>query len=188
MENCTIIVREAQKSDAEFVATAVFMALGGDPKARALYPIFRELAGRELSQYSYRNALVATIDGEAAGAIVGYDGARLQELRVPLIALIKEQLVESLEIEEETAAGEFYIDSLAVAPSFRGKGVGRRLLAAMRDKAFDSGYENVGLLVDFDNPRAEKLYSSAGFKRVEETTFLGHRMWHMQAKKGDVCL
>ena len=188
MENCTIIVREAQKSDAEFVATAVFMALGGDPKARALYPIFRELAGRELSQYSYRNALVATVDGEPAGAIVAYDGARLQELRVPLIALIKEQLGESLEIEEETAAGEFYIDSLAVAPSFRGKGVGLRLLAAMRDKAFDSGYENVGLLVDFDNPRAEKLYSSAGFKRVEETTFLGHRMWHMQAKKGDVCL
>ena len=50
-------------------------------------------------------------------------------------------------------------------------------------KAFERGYERVGLLVDIDNPRAEKLYSSFGFERVNETTFLGHRMWHMQAKK-----
>ena len=115
---------------------------------------------------------------------MGYDGARLQELRAPLIALIQERLGEPFEIEEETSAGEFYIDSLSVMPSFRGKGVGRALLAALRDKAFERGYERVGLLVDFDNPRAEKLYSSFGFERVNETTFLGHRMWHMQAKKG----
>lgn len=184
MENYTIIIREAQKTDAELVADAVLMALGGEPKAHALYPIFLELAGRELSQYSYRNALVATVDGEPAGAIVGYDGARLQELRAPLIALIQERLGEPFEIEEETSAGEFYIDSLSVMPSFRGRGVGRALLSALRDKAFESGYERVGLLVDFDNPRAEKLYLSFGFERVNETTFLGHRMWHMQAKKG----
>ena len=188
MENYTIIIREAQKADAELVADAVLMALGGEPKAHALYPIFLELAGRELSQYSYRNALVATVEGEPAGAIVGYDGARLQELRAPLIALIQERLGEPFEIEEETSAGEFYIDSLSVMPSFRGRGVGRALLAALRDKAFERGYERVGLLVDIDNPRAEKLYSSFGFERVNETTFLGHRMWHMQAKKGDVCL
>ena len=54
------------------------------------------------------------------------------------------------------------------------------LLSAAAEKAFVAGYERVGLIVDFDNPRAEALYSSLGFERVNATTFLGHKMWHMQ--------
>ena len=44
----------------------------------------------------------------------------------------------------------------------------------------EAGHEHVGLIVDFDNPRAEKLYASLGFVRMEATKFLGHDMWHMQ--------
>jgi hypothetical protein len=34
-----------------------------------------------------------------------------------------------------------------------------------------------------DNPRAEALYQSIGFKRINPTTFLGHKMWHLQIVK-----
>ena len=177
-----IEIRAAVVEDAELIATAVCMAVGYD-REHPIYPVFLTLAAREVAQYSYRNALVAEVDGVAAGAIVGYDGARLTELREPIFPLLEKHLGEALQIEDETEAGEFYLDSLGVLPEFRGLGVGSRLLTAMRDRAFAEGHQRVGLIVDFDNPRAEKLYTSLGFQRVGEKRFLGHRMWHLQTTK-----
>lgn len=177
-----ITIRAAVVEDAELIATAVCMAVGYD-RTHPIYPVFLKLAGREVAQYSYRNALVAEVDGTAAGALVGYDGARLVELREPIFALLAEHLDTPPKIEDETEAGEFYLDSLGVLPQFRGLGVGARLLTAMRDRAFAEGHQRVGLIVDFDNPRAEKLYASLRFRRVGEKMFLGHRMWHLQTVK-----
>jgi ribosomal protein S18 acetylase RimI-like enzyme len=177
-----ITIRTAQIGDAELIATAVCMAVGYD-REHPIYPVFRELAEREMTQYSYRNALVAEVDGVAAGALVGYDGARLKELREPIFPLLEKYLGEALQIEDECEAGEFYLDSLGVLPEFRGLGVGSQLLTAMRDRAFSEGHQRVGLIVDFDNPRAERLYTSLGFQRVGEKRFLGHRMWHLQTTK-----
>jgi RimJ/RimL family protein N-acetyltransferase len=56
----------------------------------------------------------------------------------------------------------------------------------MRDMAFEQGYERVGLIVDVDNPNAERLYSSLGFRRVGDKRFLGHAMHHLQACRGEV--
>ena len=184
MENCNIRIREAVAADAPFVALVVLMALHYD-ESHPLYGIFKELAARTDAQYSYCNALIAEVDGEVAGAIVGYDGARLYELREPLLLLVRKHQGRELDIEDETSAGEFYIDSLAVLPRFRGCGVGRSLLTAAAERAFAAGHERVGLIVDFDNPRAEALYASIGFKRVNPTTFLGHDMWHMQIVKAE---
>ena len=182
MDTRTITIRAAVADDAELIATAVCMAVGYDRK-HPIYPVFRELAEGEMTQYSYRNALVAEVDGVAAGALVGYDGARLKELREPIFPLLEKYLGEALQIEDECEAGEFYLDSLGVLPEFRGLGVGSQLLTAMRDRAFSEGHQRVGLIVDFDNPRAEQLYTSLGFQRVGEKRFLGHRMWHLQTTK-----
>lgn len=182
MKENRITIRKATLSDAPLIARIVLMALHYD-ESHPFYDVFKELAARTDAQYSYCNALVAEVDGEAAGAIVGYDGARLYELREPLLAIVREREGRELEIEDETSAGEFYLDSLAVLPDFRGCGVGGMLLAAASERAFADGFERVGLIVDFDNPRAEALYSSLGFERVNPTTFLGHNMWHMQKKR-----
>ena len=179
MCNCNITIRPATAADAPLVAKLVLMALHYD-ESHTLYDVFKELAGRTDAQYSYCNALIAEVDGVPAGAIVGYDGGRLYELREPLQAIMRERQGRELEIEDETSAGEFYLDSLAVFPQFRGCGVGHMLLDAAAERAFAAGHERVGLIVDFDNPRAEALYSSLGFERVNPTTFLGHNMWHMQ--------
>ena len=177
-----IKIREAAAADAPLVGRVVLMALHYDD-THPLAPIFAELASREVSQYSYRNALVAEVDGSVVGAIIGYDGARLEELRKPLFELMREKLGNVPNVEDETSAGEFYLDSLAVLPQYRGCGAGGALLAAARDRAFAAGHKRVGLIVDFENPRAETLYKSLGFERVNATKFLGHDMWHMQAKK-----
>ena len=39
-----------------------------------------------------------------------------------------------------------------------------------------------GLLVDENNPRAERLYKSVGFKVVGTNVWGGHNMKHMQMK------
>ena len=182
MKTEDIMIRGAVAADAPLVGKVVLMALHYD-ETHPLASIFAELASREISQYSYRNALVAEIDGETVGAIIGYDGARLDELRKPLFELMREKFGNLPTVEDETSAGEFYLDSLAVLPQWRGRGVGGALLSTARDRAFAAGHERVGLIVDFENPRAEALYNSLGFERVNATTFLGHDMWHMQAKK-----
>lgn len=174
-----ITIRPAEKEDSELIATVVTLAINSN-EGNSLTTIFLELAQMEDSQYSYKNTLVAEVNGEVAGAIVGYDGAKLHELRTPLLELIQQQRGESLNIEEETSAGEFYLDSIAVLPPYRGLGVGEKLLTSMILKATESGHTCIGLLVDEENPQAEKLYRKLGFQRKNPTTFLGHKMWHLQ--------
>ncbi|MDO4756775.1 MAG: hypothetical protein Q4A54_10540, partial [Parabacteroides sp.] len=84
MKKENVRIRPATIEDVTTVAQVVAMALGGDPATHPLYPVFLELAGYEAAQYSYRNSLIAELDGKPVGAIVGYDGALLHELRKPI--------------------------------------------------------------------------------------------------------
>lgn len=191
MNNNTIDIRPATPSDASIIASALTMALGEETMKRYCgansQSVLEELARREDTQYSYRNALVADVNGTPAGAIVGYDGARLHELRKPTLRLIEERTGQTFSgVEDETDPDEFYLDSLGVLPEFRKLGIGSRLLTALRDKAFAEGFEKTGLLVDTENPKAEHLYLSLGFKRVEERVLFGHTMRHLQCKKTDL--
>ena len=79
--------------------------------------------------------------------------------------------------------GEFYLDSIGVLPQFRGLGIGAMLLCEMTRMAHENGHEHVALIVDEDNPSAEKLYTRLGFRRVGTRIFFGHRMWHLRTKK-----
>lgn len=177
--NQQYIIRSATIDDAELIARTVCMAVGYDT-SHPIYPVFLQLAKMEHTQYSYRNTLVAEIDRRTIGAIIGYDGALLHELRKPIFPLLERYLGGYTDIEDETEPGEFYIDSLGVDPEFRGIGIGRALLLAMRDRAFAQGHQRVGLLVDYDNPHAEHLYQLLGFRRVGTKRFLGHDMYHLQ--------
>lgn len=183
-ENLTI--RPATPADAPIIADALTMALGEETMKKYCgqghREVLQELARREDTQYSYLNVLVADADGLPAGAIVGYDGARLHELRNPTLRLIEERTGQQFyAVEDETAPGEYYLDSLGVLPRYRNHGIGGRLLAALRDKAFAEGHRRAGLLVDEKNTQAERLYHALGFERVEERYLFGLRMWHLQA-------
>lgn len=187
MEKAKIIVRKATRGDAEIIARAVALAIG-DPKALKDYcgedhhGVLMAIASHEGTQYSWQYALVAEIDEKCVGAIVGYDGVELRELRNGTFEVLKRCIGRVPNIPDETQAGEYYLDSIGVLPEFRGQGVGRALIAAFCDKAFAEGHERIGLIVDQDNPKAESLYTSLGFERVGTFDFFGHMMWHMQRK------
>jgi ribosomal protein S18 acetylase RimI-like enzyme len=56
---------------------------------------------------------------------------------------------------------------LAVAPEFRSRGIGRRLLRSLIAQADQHGYQRLSLSVAPTNP-ARALYESEGFRRVAE--------------------
>jgi methylated-DNA-[protein]-cysteine S-methyltransferase len=85
-------------------------------------------------------------------------------------------------ILDEAGRGEYYLDSIGVFTQFRGLGVGRALVETFCNKAFVAGHERVGLIVDYDNSQAERLYTSLGFERVGTRLFFKHKMWHLQRK------
>lgn len=130
------------------------------------------------SQYSYRNTLVALVDGQIAGCLVGYDGKDLRRLRKRFIEKAAEYLGRDFSgMDDETQAGEYYLDSLCVKQDFRKRGIATMLI---REAISRHGSQPVGLLVDHTHPWAERLYRAIGFEFVNETAWGGHAMNHLQ--------
>ena len=138
------------------------------------------LVEREDSQYSYMNTFIAVDRGTVVGIAVSYDGSRLIELRRPFLKLAMEYIGKDHSgMDEETQAGELYLDSLAVLPDYRRQGIARRLLKATKEKADRMGLPCVGLLVDKGNPAGVALYASVGFCYVNDNLWGGHPTKHL---------
>ena len=177
---------EATQQHAPVIANLIMMAMTdecclnlageGRPVAESARRLPQHPAADD-TQYSYRNTLLAVTDeGEVAGAIVSYDGAKLHELREAFIEGARREFgVDHSGMDDETAAGEWYLDSLAVFPQFRGQGIAHQLLLAAARRAADHGLP-AALLVDKGNPKAERLYRSIGFEYVEDAMWGGHEM------------
>jgi DNA-3-methyladenine glycosylase I len=183
MNNPNLTIRKATINDVKLIAYAVGNAIGED-----VMPSFcgnnwmntiAEVATLETSQYSYRNALIAEVDGSPAGVIVTYDGARLEELRSETIRIVRKYKPNFTFSEDETEPGEYYIDTLCVLPQYRKMGIATKLITTIHTKAIAEGHTKLGLIVDIDNPTAERLYTKIGFKRVGTRIFSGHKMWHL---------
>ncbi|MCR5767676.1 MAG: GNAT family N-acetyltransferase [Lachnospiraceae bacterium] len=68
--------------------------------------------------------------------------------------------------------GHIYVDELWVAPDFRGKGIGRALMAkadALKDELEATGSR---LYVNVDNKSAKALYEKCGFREEGHTLFM----------------
>ena len=178
--------RPATADDAAFIARHVLEALHWEmyqePLSAAQQKAWRELtavAQRPGVLYSYEHATIGLIDGEPAGLLVAYPGEGYHQMRRDTFALISAFSGTEVEaMEDETQSGEYYIDSLAVVPSFRNRGVGRGLLLQAVEQARHLALCPT-LLVDPDNPRAQKLYTSAGFHREGEIFAFGQTYWRM---------
>lgn len=139
------------------------------------------LVNDEQSQYSYTNTLVAVHNNDVVGICLSYDGKDLRFLRSKFIEIAKVRFNRDFaDMNDETQEGELYVDSLAVKKSFRGRGIAQKLLKATIEKARNLHINHVGLLVDCNNPLAEKLYLKVGFQYVNDSSWGGHSMKHLQ--------
>jgi len=180
-------IRRATPADAEAMAPLFIAAMESfacafvrseDP-LDAL-PVFRRFAALTDNQYSYLNTLVYHDAQGIAGIVAGYDGAKLEKLREPFFSYLAEQYgFEPFSFGNETSAGEYYIDTVSVAPNRRGAGIGKALILAACALAQQEGHTQAGLLVDAENPQAKKLYEYLGFNAADKRWFAGGEYEHM---------
>lgn len=138
----------------------------------------------ENSQYSYLNTQVALSEENGlCGICVSYDGGALHKLRQAFIDSMKTNFDRDFSnMDDETSAGELYIDSIAVPEDYRGNGIATMLIKSAIEKAKAAGLPAVGLLVDKGNSNAERLYRRIGFRHVDDNVWGGHEMKHLQYK------
>jgi len=187
-----IKIQPARVEQASEIATLIMEAMnheccrwfaGPDHTLEDFHQLMTRLVKREDSQYSYLNTVVAMDGDKLVGICTSYDGARLHELRKAFVEEAKETFgIDYSGMDDETKAGELYIDSLCVRREYRHQGIAKQLLQTCKDKAKSLGIPMVGLLVDQGNPSAEVLYESVGFLFVDETVWGGHPMRHLVYK------
>jgi len=170
--------RPARKADAAALAVLVDIAGEGMPAymwstlkapGQSLLELGRERAQRETGGFSYRNSIVAEVDGEIAASLVGY---RLED-PYDLEASLAEtpEMVRPLVRLEAKAPGSWYVNVLATFPEFRRQGIAGRLLAIAEDKAREERAPSLSVIVASWNAPAARLYARAGYAgRAREKT------------------
>lgn len=189
-----MILRHATREDAPFIALVVIEALGENIMERAHAGSIGDAERRKLEQvagvirrddtlYSWHHTLMAEdTDGTPLGAIVAYPGDDYVEMRTRTFALLNELITfDVASMDAETVPGEYYLDSLAVSPAARGKGIGKQLLCAARDKAFAMSRPAI-LACAPENVNAKAMYETMGFRQDGELFIFGHPYLRMVAR------
>ena len=183
-------IQNATKEQSADIARLIMMAMtdeccqyfcGDGHGLEDFREMITKLVEREDSQYSYRNTLVALDKSKVVGIAVSYDGGLLHKLRQAFVEAAKVHIGKDHSgMDDETQAGELYLDSLAVLPEYRHQGIARMLLQATKERANRMGLPFVGLLVDENNSVSEALYISIGFRYVNDNQWGGHPMKHLR--------
>lgn len=176
MKNNTMITfRNANIDDTLFIARGFHMAmLYDDASEDQIQNFAQNICLQDGVLYSWRNTIIAEADGHRAGMLTAYDGQHYRAMRLRTMQLVKEHLgIEFPGMEDEAVAGEYYLDSLAVMPEYRGKGIGRMLLQHGIATGKELGL-HVTLAVDPINDRAKRLYRSLGFQSAGTLFIFGH--------------
>ena len=184
-------IRKATIDDAPFIALVVVEALGDDIMER--YPehiggqdrrrleLLAESIRQDSTLYSWRHSIIAQDEeGKPLGALVLYRGDGYMQMRRRTFSMLDELITFDVEsMDAEAQPGELYLDSIAVLPHARGKGLARQLLqygiGIAREKCLPAV-----LACEPNNLGAKALYESLGFKHDGDLFIFGHHYLRME--------
>ncbi len=182
-------IRKATIEDSAAIARDVMAAMDFDmfgdglsPELAVMLEGMTEICAREDTLYGWKNTLVAVADESdgasapvVAGSLTSYDGARYLEMRELTFALAREKFGwQPPMMDDETGPGEWYLDSLAVLPQFRGRGIPKMLMDRMFDEALSCGIGQVSLIALASADRLVAYYGSLGFRPDRHLSCFGH--------------
>lgn len=200
MKEENICFRQAQKKDSTFLAQLMMMAMGDiiykfmgidrsyhdgeelapDETTQSALDFIRKFIELPSNQYSYKNCWVLTVGEEIVGMANIYDGAILDKLRKPVLEFIQTEYGTYSDLDDETEAGEYYIDTIAVYVKHRKKGYGEKILSQLIKNFHHQQGKTLGLLVELDNKKASNLYYKLGFRLVKQKPLVGKIFNHLQ--------
>lgn len=184
-----MLIRKAKAEDSKVIASYMMLAMkdivyqfiGENSFVKAI-EFLEGLISKKATQYSFENCWLVESEEEIVALANVYDGAKLRELRMPVAEVIKSMFNRDFKPENETQAGEFYVDCVGVHPDQQGKGFGSKLFEFLIDEYVHKRHKTLGLLVDKDNSDAKRLYLKLGFDVIGDKTLAGTRMEHLQLK------
>lgn len=110
----------------------------------------------------YKNWRIADIEGCTVGAINGY-----APQPADLAITSNDKVLKPISELKSQVLGSWYISTLGVYPEYRGKGVGKALLAEAENQARILQKRKVTLIVGTFNPMAHTLYARTGYRELD---------------------
>lgn len=169
-----MIIRDARPEDAPFLAKCLIAGMHfydfetEIPEYKDIYLDLVDCEKRTDLLYSYKDSRIAEVDGKVVGSLLSYPGDNYKELRRKSFAVFwPDYIAIDKESELETGPGEYYLDTLAVLPEYRRRGIGRALLEDGIKRGITAGYDLITLVVDSNMPDLIRLYESVGFQKAE---------------------
>lgn len=86
--------------------------------------------------------------------------------------------VSGVELTHPDKGTEMFLYELGLDDRFRGRGIGKTLVAALTDLARERGCYGVWVLTDSENSAAVRTYKSAGINDPSEQLMLSRRLDH----------
>lgn len=166
-------IRKAEKSDAKFVAWTVLTALDMDTSDLSKAT---EICADDFGLYSWKNAIMAVVDGRPIGCLVSYPGDRYISFREYTWPKLWDDVDPDMmrNTPLETTPGEYYLDSMAIIEEFRGLEIGKKLIDAAILHGIKSGYDKFSLIVDVSKPHLHDYYAGLGFRDHGPIMFFTH--------------
>lgn len=177
-----VTIRKGQREDTDAFCDLV---LSTAPTAvpclfgREWRKFMRELFRNERNYFSFEHSLFLEVDGETAGMALAYDfkEKRSERARTFLLAVRRSlpeflvQLPSSIRAEYglvQIGDGDCYLNSLAMYPPYRNRGLGRQLMGRVEEEAQADGNRRIVLDVCSDNDGAIRWYRRLGFSTDDE--------------------
>jgi len=163
--------RHATQDDAPALAELVNIAGEGLPfylwskmaeAGESAWDVGRRRAMREAGSFSFRNAVVAEVDGRVVASLIGYplpDQPEPIDERMPAMFVPLQEL-------ENLAPGTWYVNVLATFAEYRDRGYGTRLLGIAERVAAAAGRSGLSIIVSDVNAGARRLYERCGCAEV----------------------
>jgi len=142
---------------------------GADP-----WHIGRERVASETGGLSYRNAVMAELDGQPVSGLISYPLGDKTEHISDCFPAVLVPLHELMNLALDT----WYIQVVAVSPEYRGKGQGLALLALAERLAGSAGKASVSLIVSDTNTGARRLYECWGYREIAQRKMIKEQWQH----------
>lgn len=141
--------------------TLSFIARGINPEAD-IVAVYRDMVAELEGIYSYRNCLVAELDGNVIGMANAFTARLIEsELAGAKITAREKHLLVRTELNDPQS---YLLNSIAIIPTYQRCGIGTRLVEAVVAEALKQKFSSVTLHVWADNTKAIAFYQKLGFK------------------------